>query len=158
MTIIWVLLLYIGGLLLIMAEFFVPGAICGFFGGVMVFISATLAYRTYPDYGLFIVVAELAGVLAGIVMGFKILPHTRIGKAMILSAAQPHDEGWVAVKSDMSLLGAEGEVYSPLRPAGKVLVNGERLDAVSTGDLIEAGVKIRIIEVRGSRIVVETVE
>jgi len=104
------------------------------------------------------VLAELAGGVLGVVLGITFFPRTRIGKVMVLQDMQKASEGWVSVASDLSLVGAIGEAATQLRPAGTIIVNGKRLDAVSGGELIEKGSKIRVLEVYGSRIVVEELE
>ncbi len=152
----WLSILYGAGIVLILAEFIVPGMICGILGGCMVIASAVLACMHLPEYAVMIVVGELAGVFASIVLGMFMLSRTRAGKHLILSSSQQSDAGWVAVESDRSLVGAVGEVATALRPAGTVLINGKRIDAVSDGTFIEKGVAIRVVEVHGSRVVVET--
>ena len=154
----WVLLLYFGGLILVFLEFFVPGGVCGTFGVVSMIASCVLGCYHYPQYALFIVLAELAGGVLGVVLGITFFPRTRIGKVMVLQDMQKASEGWVSVASDLSLVGAIGEAATQLRPAGTIIVNGKRLDAVSGGELIEKGSKIRVLEVYGSRIVVEELE
>lgn len=151
----WVVLLYGAGLVLVFAEFFVPGGICGSFGGIAIVASCVLGIYYYPQYAVFIVLAELMGAVVGIILGIKFFPRTRVGKVMVLDAQQKPSEGWVSTISETSLMGAIGEVFTPLRPAGTIVVNGRRLDAVADGSLIERGAKVRIIDVRGSRIVVE---
>jgi membrane-bound serine protease (ClpP class) len=47
-----------------------------------------------------------------------------------------------------------GTAASTLRPAGIAHLDGERVDVVSDGELIEAGEPIEVIRVDGNRIVV----
>ena len=61
----------------------------------------------------------------------------------------------MAADSDISLDGTEGEVYSALRPAGTIIIDKKRIDAVANGSFIDKGARVRVIEVRGSRVVVE---
>jgi membrane-bound serine protease (ClpP class) len=153
----WVLILFAGGMVLILAEFIVPGMICGILGGLLVISSAGLGCYTYPDYTWTIIVGELAGVFASIILGMFLLSRTRAGKNLILSSSQQADAGWVAAASDAALTDAEGEVFTALRPAGTILVHGKRIDAVSDGTFIDKGAKVRVIAVHGSRVVVEQV-
>lgn len=154
----WVLLLYFGGLILIVTEFLVPGGICGAAGGMAVIVSAVLGCVYYPDFRALIVIGEFVGVIAGVLFGLWLFPRSPLGKAMVLSDGQQADQGWVAAPTDATLLHQTGEVFSPLRPAGTIVVDGRRIQAVSTGDLIERGERVRVIEVRGSRVVVEPLE
>lgn len=151
----WVLLLFFLGMTLILAEVIVPGGICGTFGGVLVIGSTVLGCYSYPEYGLFIVIGESLAAVTSIVLGLYYLPRTSLGKRFILTTSLNKDQGWVVKASDESLVDALGEVYTALRPAGTILVDGKRLDAVSDGEFIDKGEKIRIIQVHGNRIVVE---
>jgi membrane-bound serine protease (ClpP class) len=153
----WVLILFAGGMVLILAEFIVPGMICGILGGLLVLSSAGLGCYTYPDYTWTIILSELVGVFAAVVLGMFLLARTRAGKNLILSSSQQADAGWVAAESDASLVGAQGEVFTALRPAGTILIHGKRVDAVSDGTFIDKGATVRVIEVHGSRVVVEQV-
>ena len=55
------------------------------------------------------------------------------------------------------LIGLSGRAETDLRPAGIARIGGEIFDVISTGDFIEAGNEIRIVEHEGSRIAVEQV-
>jgi membrane-bound serine protease (ClpP class) len=151
----WILLLYFGGLFLIVAEFFVPGGICGAFGGAAVLASAAMAVMYFPSYAFFVILAQFIGVVIAVIAGIKLFPYTPLAKVMILHADQDPGAGYVNETGNLELMGAEGEAFSALRPAGSILVNGVRHDAVSDGSLIDKGARVKVIEVRGNRIVVE---
>ncbi len=153
----WILLLFLAGLILIVLEFFVPGGICGTVGAIAMLVSCGMGCWTYPRYALFIILGEIIAALVGIFAGLKLIPHTPTGKAMILDSSQPPQEGWVAAQGDLSLVGQTGTVHTPLRPAGTIIINGKRYDAVSRGNFIDVGEKIQVVEVHGSRIVVKAV-
>lgn len=156
--IMWIVLLFAGGLFLVFAEFMVPGGICGLLGGVGIITSCVLGVMHYPDYAVWIIMGELVGTVVGIALGFKLLPYSPFGRAMILKdATLSGNKEWVSDASNESLIGQKGEVYTPLRPVGIVLINDERVNAVSGGSYIEKGSKIQVIEVHGNRVVVEKV-
>lgn len=152
----WAVLLYCAGITLVMAEFIVPGLVCGIFGTGAVILSAILACRIYPEYAFFIVLGEAVGFAVFIVAGFTYLPKSHIGKRLVLGDSQQAKSGWVAAETDESLLGQQGEVLTALRPAGTISIRGKRIDAVSNGQFIDSGTVIRVVEVRGSRVVVES--
>lgn len=158
MMMVWVIILFIAGMALILAEFIVPGIVCGAIGALFVLASAGLGCYTYPDYAWIIILFEFVGVVFSIILGIYILSHSRAGKHLILQDSQQADSGWVAFDSDESLLGAQGEVLTALRPAGTIVVDKKRIDAVSDADFIDKGIAVRVIEVHGSRVVVERAE
>jgi len=151
----WMLLLYAGGMVLILAEFILPGAIAGIGGGIFLVICTTLAFAYYPEHAMFIVIAEVCGAALSILLGLYIMAKTDLGKSLRLDKSQNANEGFVSTVSDLSLLGKTGRVMTALRPSGTILLDGERIDAVSTGDFIDADVVVRVTEVHGNRIIVE---
>lgn len=151
----WVIILFIAGMVLILAEFLIPGLVCGVVGALFVLASGGLGCYTYPDHAWLIIVGEFAGVVVSIMLGIYILSSTRAGKHLVLQESQQAKSGWVASDSDMSLVGKEGKVFTALRPAGSIIIDKKRIDAVSDGSFIEEGATIRVIEVYGSRVVVE---
>ncbi len=151
----WVLLLFIAGISLILAEVLLPGAICGALGVICLMASAGLAIYEFPGQAFWVIIAELVGVFISIAIGFYLFPRIGLGKRMILGNQQLVDEGYVSNVSDDSLLGQIATAFTALRPAGKILLGDRRLDAVTTGNFVGQGDSVRIIEVHGSRIVVE---
>ena len=155
----WVaIFLYFAGVVLVLAEFLVPGGICGTVGGIFVVVSGVLGCMAAPDHAVFIIVGEVIGIVASIVIGIHLLPKSRLGKSLILVHSQNAEAGWVAAESDESLVGQQGEVVTALRPAGTIIVGGKRIDAVSDGQFINKGAAVRVTEVHGSRVVVEQTE
>jgi membrane-bound serine protease (ClpP class) len=52
------------------------------------------------------------------------------------------------------LLNGTGVALSQLRPSGTATINGQRVDVVTEGGLIERGTAIKVVAVEGARIVV----
>lgn len=78
---------------------------------------------------------------------------------MVLMDSTSTDQGYVSNENRTELIDQVGKTLTPLRPAGVVSLNGERLDVVSDGSYIDKGVEVKVIEVEGSKIVVaETAE
>ena len=154
----WILLLFAGGMVLVLAEFLLPGGLLGAAGACMLIASAGLSIYHYPDWALVLVPVQLLGAGACVVGGMYLLSKKGVAPWLKLGTRQSLDEGWVNMESDTSLVGKEGTVYSALRPAGAILVGGERIDAVSDGSYIDKGTRVRVIEVHGNRIVVEPCE
>lgn len=151
----WALGAFAAGMALLLAEFVVPGLICGIVGVVLIATSGVLAFKAYPEYLLLIIVVELLGVAGTVIAGMYILARTRAAKGIILATSQQADAGWVAAETDHDLLGKVGTVHTALRPAGTIMVEGKRVDAVSSGDFIDKDAAVRVIETHGARVVVE---
>jgi len=151
----WLLLLFLAGMVLIIAEFLLPGGVLGAIGAIMLIISTIVGVRAYPGAAMYIIVGELMGAFLCVLAGFFVLTKTKAGKAIALSDAQRVEDGYVNLPSEEALVGAYGTVLAALRPAGTITVGDRRIDAVSDGVFIEKGARIRIIEVHGNRVLVE---
>ncbi len=96
----------------------------------------------------------VVGVVVIAVLAKYFVPRFGFLSPLVLKGEQV---GYVSGPSRDTLpdLGAQGEVLSPLRPAGKVEISGEVYDAVSSGNFLEKGQRVKVIDVEGSKIVVE---
>lgn len=153
----WVVLFFMAGMTLVIAEFFLPGLVCGILGVLSFIASGVIGVRYYPDYVALIVGAEILGAVFCVITGLVLISKTRAGRHLRLEVAQRPEEGWVSTVSDESLVGAAGVVLTQLRPAGTIEVNGKRIDAVSDGTFIDQGSRVRVLEVHGNRVVVEQI-
>lgn len=153
-----VVILFAVGIVLIVSEFIVPGGVLGVLGGILLIISCVLGWIWYPSYGIFIVLGEVVGLCIGVVLGLYLMANTRLAGGLYMNESQQKELGYSSPHEDPALVGQEGTVYSPLRPAGTVMVDGRRVNAVSDGTYIDKGTPIRVIEVEGHRVVVEPTE
>lgn len=150
-----VLLLFLVGITLIVAEFIVPGAVLGVLGACCILGSVIYGWIQFPEYGLFILLGEFIGVILGVVGGLYLLSHTGMSRSLVMGDTQTKDEGYSSPGEDPALIGQFGTVYSPLRPAGAIIVNDRRISAVSDGTYIDRDARVRVIDVEGYRVVVE---
>ena len=75
---------------------------------------------------------------------------------IVLSESQQHASGWHADQHEEDkLLGRTGTAITDLRPAGTILIEGRRLDAITPGDYLDQGSSVRVVEVQANRIVVD---
>jgi len=103
------------------------------------------------------IAAAFALTILGTALLVRFIPRTAIFDKIVLSTEERSDRGFASAESDSSLIGNIGITQSDLRPAGKIQIDGKRIDVVSEGDFIASGEKVKVIEVRGSRIVVKKV-
>jgi len=87
----------------------------------------------------------------------KILPKTSTYRKLVLDAALGNEEGYVSanVSKYEAFVGRTGLAMTALRPAGTAVFGDDRLSVVSSGDLIPRDASVRVIQVEGSRVVVE---
>jgi len=114
---------------------------------------------SYVQGALLKFVGAAAVVALGIWALSRILPKTPIYGNLVLQTALTQAAGYVSADTEKyrQFLGREGITSSFLRPAGIAMFGDERLDVVSSGDLIPKGTKVRVIQIDGPRVVVEAV-
>ena len=119
----WIVVLYFSGILLLLAEFFAPGAILGILGGICVVASGIWAAYIYPDQAFAIVIGELIGVLITIIAGVMLITKTRLGRGIMLTDELSPEKGYVSDMTDEHLA------------IGK-LIESDALGKVWTGEFI----------------------
>jgi len=144
-----VTLIIIGGLLLL-AETILPGLVAGALG--LCCLVGAVAYA-YTDLGApvghVVLLTVIVGLCVGIVCWFKYFPTSRLAKPYI-SQATIGDVN--TTRTD--LLDLSGVAKTTLRPSGTAVINGENVDVVTEGSLIEPGTPLRVVAVEGLRVVV----
>lgn len=174
-----VLLFALGIGLLALEVFVIPGfGIVGALGIGAIAVSLVLALLGLPldvslDSGaLLLAVGQvaIAGILTTVlaVAALKILPRTGAGRRLVLAAVSgeggpaTHDaplgraapERPETPEAAAALVGATGEALTDLRPAGRALVGGTRLDVVTEGDYVKKGARVEVVEAGALRVVV----
>ena len=160
------LLLVVAGVLLLALEVLViPGfGIAGVLGIVAILASLVLSLTGSGDTLTYVLTAAgrvvfslLFALLASLVL-LRFLPRLPFGQQLILKRGLAAAQGYAsAPASDALWLGKRGRASSPLRPAGIAEIEGERVDVVSDGELIDAGQLVEVTRVDGNRIVVRRV-
>ncbi len=160
------LLLAAAGVALLVAEiFFIPGfGIAGALGLVALLGALVLSMTGAGDTATVmveaagrVVIALLVALVAALaLLGFvprlpfarRLVLATNLGTGPAHGSAPLADQRW---------LGKHGHAASVLRPAGIAEIDGERVDVVSDGALVERGTPIQVTHVDGNRIVVRPV-
>ncbi|MGC4004118.1 MAG: NfeD family protein [Pirellulales bacterium] len=154
----WAGLLLFIGLLLVGIEFFIPSSgVLGVLAALSICSGIGLAfYERGPAMGFLFIGIAVVSVPAILVGGFKILPHTPIGKILISAAPTSEDVlSDVATRRQLrDCIGWIGRATSVMLPSGSIEVEGHQFDAVSQGMPIEAGTPVKIVDVQGTRIIV----
>lgn len=163
----WEIIIFIVGILFLLAEIFViPGfGIAGIGGVVCIITGLTMSLLDNNDFNFEGVTSwdsmeAVITVLAGVILGFVLMIWFtgRIGeKGMFRKIALNTDiEETIAVSFNVTgLVGAEGEAVTVLRPSGKVILNGDLYDAISNSGFIDSGTKVRVVHFENSQLYVE---
>jgi membrane-bound serine protease (ClpP class) len=103
-----------------------------------------------------------AVVLGGIMLGAfgawlaaNLLPRWGVARLSILEATIAGGARASSAPSSLPAAGSSGVATGTLRPSGRVTIDGEPFDAVSTQGFIEAGTAVRVIGHQGASVMVE---
>jgi membrane-bound ClpP family serine protease len=154
----WAVILLAVGLLLVLLEFLIPSSgILGVLAALSILSAIVMAFNERgPIIGMLFIGITVVSIPLLFMAGFKILPHTPIGRQLI-SESPSGDEviSEMATRRNMrEMIGWIGRSTSPMLPSGSIEVEGQTLDAVSQGMAIDANTPVKIIDVQGTRIIV----
>lgn len=142
------------GLALIVAEVLFPSfGVLSVLATVAIVAAVALAFRESNQVGVRFLVATVVLVPAMILLGLKVFPQSPIGKRMVASGLSFESQASTD-RRDLDLVGTEGVVEADCRPAGMARLRGRRVDVVTRGEWIEAGERVKVVEVGGNRVVV----
>jgi membrane-bound ClpP family serine protease len=151
-------LLFAMGAILLAAEVLLPT------GGFLV-----VAALVFFAVGVAVILAqgttvEAVAALSGLAIGLPIAGIIAVSawKRLSLSSTLSEDEDDSAHrpgsgKAD-ALKNHTGKTVSPMRPSGTVEFDGQRIDAMTEGGMLEAGVWVRCVDVRGGKVIVRQME
>lgn len=156
----WGLVSLVLGLALVLLEIFIPShGILGFLALSALITSLVLSFGYSVPAGISVLGVMMVGLPVVVVLGFQWFPYTPFGRRVMLSAPEGDevspDESYLALRE---LVGQVGQAKTMMLPSGAVQIHGRSVDAVSLGIPIEAGQLVRVVEVRGNRVVVAPVE
>ena len=159
---VWAVLLILVGLALAAMELFIPS------GGVLAFLSVSalggaIVLGFMQDnvwVGLGILVLVLVGLPVMAIVLFRVWPRTPMARRILLGVRSSEDVLPDGPKQRRlkELVGQIGVAKSKMLPSGAIIIEGRTIDAYSEGMPIEAGEKVMVIEVHGTRVVVQPVE
>jgi membrane-bound ClpP family serine protease len=157
-TLAWPLLLLAFGLLLLIAEVFIPsGGVIGFLALCCLGLSLWHAFQQSTDLGLKFLLADGLLLPLALALAVHLWPRTPLARRVFL--ARPSPEEFEVLHSGQRLdhlVGQLGRALTPLRPSGMVDFDGRRLDGLSEDGLIPPGALIQAVRVRAGQLIVRT--
>jgi membrane-bound ClpP family serine protease len=146
------LLFFVGILLLLVGPFLFPWGLGGLLAVLAVVAALVVAFQAGFVAGLlFTVGAATAGTIL-----------LRWGRKLFYAACGPMDPPEPASVAEgdprQQLVGSTGIARSKMLPSGTVEIDGELVDAITQGRVVEAGSRVQVVEVRANRVVVRPVD
>ena len=162
------ILLFVAGVALVAVEIFLlPGTgIFAIVGVASVLVGLVLSFQDFviPDpkaapwqVGILLssvgrVLFSFVGAGLGLLAILRFLPKVpvlhRLVHATVISGASP------SAAAGPDLVGVGGRAVTPLKPGGKIEVQGRTLDVVTDGDYVAQGEPVEILRIEGMRIIV----
>ena len=161
----WALWLFIAGVVMLVLEIFVtPGfGVLGVAGILAVVTGLAVAVvdkdlLQYIPSGqisisvvliplLYVVVAMGVALILSVWLGKRLLTQNSFfQRHVVLADDMAPDAGYISVEAHDNLVGAVGVAHTPLRPAGKVLINGHFYDAAGdNAAFIDRGATVTVV-------------
>jgi len=152
------IILLIVGIILIIAEFFIPGGIIGLIGVGAVIGSLFMSGYDMGHMALSVSIAFIVAIVAAVVLYQRIGLDKGIFRHIILKDQTSTELGYVSAVNRLELIGLEGVALTTLRPSGIGKFDDEQIDIVTEGSFIERGTAIKVVKVEGVRVVVREVQ
>ncbi len=152
----WVILaIILVGLVLVFLEIFlIPGTtLFGIVGGIALVVGVILIYINYGNrWGNIATAATVVAVFVAVIAGFKVIQSNKLAmKAEIKGRVNE-------LEKNLYSIGDKGTAVSELRPNGKGMFNGNKIDIYSNGEYIQRESEIEIIKITNDKIFVKPIK
>ena len=148
------IIILILGIVLLIAEFFVPGGILGILGIGAIIGSLFMSGANVGHMMTSVAIAFLVAVIASVILFRRIGLDKGIFRHVILKDRTTTELGYVSNHNRLDLIGKEGVAATALRPSGVAVIDNERIDVVTEGSFIQANTPIKVVKVEGVRVIV----
>lgn len=139
-----IVLLFMTGIVLLVFEVVVPGAVLGILGTLAMLGGCVLAFHLFGSGGGTLACAAAMGLLGvTLYLELVLLPKSRLGKKFMLRRAV-EQRSQPAPANAAEVVGKLAEAITTLAPSGYVLVDQRRYEARSQSGLIAKGATVRV--------------
>ncbi|ARK29369.1 NfeD family protein [Halalkalibacter krulwichiae] len=154
----WVVILYVVGLVLIIIDGkVITDGTVALLGVVLMIIGLAVPAPNFI-YGALVSMGFLVGAFSSALF-LKVFPSRNLWAKMTLKDRLTSDIGYNSINDRYhDLVGKQGQTISSFRPTGTVEIDGEQYSATSGGHWLEANMPVVVTSVDGTRIVVKKIE
>ena len=158
----WAVVALVAGMVLLLLEFFViPGfGFCGIVGIVLVtysLIAAIVDGGAANQIWKAMLTVGSGAVLAVVAVLYLTSRHAPkwVRRHSELVTELSNKDGFIGVDmTPAKLVGSQGVSATVLRPAGKITIDGQQYDAVSTGEFIPPKRKVKVVKYENAQLYV----
>lgn len=145
-----IILILVGILLLVLEILILPGLIAGIIGGVLVVVGISWMYKEFGS-----TIGHYTTFFSGL-LTFGAIYYSLKSKAWQRFGLQDSLKGKANEVDKMEIKeGDEGVSVSALRPMGTVMINNQRMEGQSNGELIPGNTKIVILKILPNKVIVK---
>ena len=148
----FIISLVIFGVLLLLAEIILPSGVSGVMGGLCLLVAIVLGFTQSFNLGVSLLFGSMFFAAFMLWLFVRFVPDSPIGKLVFLKKSAKEWDGFET--ANKTLLGKTGISCTMLRPSGMAVIDDERIDVVTEGEMIQKDQPIKVIEIEGNRIVV----
>lgn len=147
------LFILVGIILIIIEVLFIPGTtLVGLLGFALMAIGVWYAFA---EYGSRVGILTALGVIVFLILIFYWGYKKKVWQKFALNTE--NDAKFIPQAITYLHVGQEGITISALRPSGIAEFDGKRIEVQTFGELIDAGKKVKIIEIKGNEVFVASI-
>lgn len=147
------ILVFLIGLLFVGLELIVPGGfIAGIVGVLSIIVGISMIINNLYLAFLTVVIAITIDVLFILVFLSKDFDSSKFNKFVL---NETNSKSFT--QSSKKYLSKKGITITPLRPSGKIEIDGDYIDAITRGDFIPKGCEVVVSEIKDFKIIVRRV-
>nr|WP_017636282.1 NfeD family protein [Staphylococcus sp. E463] len=151
-------ILFAIGVLFVIIELFIVGAVIGIIGIILISISIVMLGNNLLLMLGNVIVALILSIIEWVVLVKIFKKNIPFLDKVILKDSTNVESGFTSHDDRSHLVGKTAQTVTDLRPAGIIKLDDERIDAVSDGTFILRNRQVKILEVEGTRVVVREIE
>ncbi|MEJ7540633.1 NfeD family protein [Staphylococcus intermedius] len=148
------IMIFIIGVILVIIELFVFGAVLGIIGMILIILSFITLGNDLPMMLFNVVFALILTLIEWVILVKFFKKSISLFDKVVLKDSTSKESGYTSHNDRSHLVDQTAVTYTDLRPSGIIILNNERIDAVSEGSYISKDTEVKIIEVEGTRVVV----
>ena len=154
MFIVMMLVYFLGIILMIIDGKLLNDGTLAVIGAVTMIIAVGFSAPNWVA-GLYSVIGVILGGAASLLF-LKVFKHRKMWSKMALNDQLSTEMGYTSMNEKYQyLLEQQGEALTDMRPVGTIRIEDEEYSAVSNGQWITSGDKIKVVKVDGTKILVK---
>ncbi|WP_078552817.1 NfeD family protein [Bacillus alkalicellulosilyticus] len=154
----WVVLLYLVGLVLLIVDGkVVNDGTIALLGAILMILALAIPSPSII-YGVLVSMGFIIGAFTSLLF-LKVFPARDMWAKMTLKDKMTNELGYNSLnESYKGLVGKTGKTISPFRPTGTVVIEGQQYSATSGSQWLGENEEVEVVSVDGTRIVVRRIE